>query len=106
MQDRQDSDSSVLSHSPSLLLLMVRALTCCTPYCTYLTHFFSFMFFRYILGDPNGEHVRIDGFTQRKVKGKEMLAPSASSLALKLMNRCKARARKSQYTNTQRLTTA
>ena len=42
------------------------------------------MVFRYILGDPNGEHVRIDGFTQRK--GKEMLASSASSLALKLMN--------------------
>ena len=47
------------------------------------------MVFRYsflILGDPNGEHVRIDGFTQRQVKGKEVLALSASSLALKLMD--------------------
>ena len=47
------------------------------------------MVFRYsflILGDPNGEHVRIDGFTQRQVKGKEVLTLSASSLALKLMD--------------------
>lgn len=36
--------------------------------------------------DHNGEHVRIDGFTQRQVKGKEVLASSASSLALKLMD--------------------
>ena len=39
-----------------------------------------------ILGDPRGEHIKIDGFTQRQVKGKEVLASNASSLALKLMD--------------------
>ena len=39
-----------------------------------------------ILGDPHGDHVKIDGFTQRQVKGKEVLASNESSLALKLMD--------------------
>ena len=39
-----------------------------------------------ILGDPRSEHMKIDGFTQRQVKGKEVLASTASSLALKLMD--------------------
>ena len=30
--------------------------------------------------------MKIDGFTQRQVKGKEVLASTASSLALKLMD--------------------
>lgn len=39
-----------------------------------------------ILGDPRDEHMKIDGFTQRQVKGKEVLVSNASSLALKLMD--------------------
>lgn len=67
LSDRQDSlesDSSMVSLSPS-------------PAPSHASC---------ILGDHNGEHVRIDGFTQRQVKGKEVLASSASSLALKLMD--------------------
>ena len=67
----------------------------CTPYCIcssfldVLLHtliLFMHIANSCILGDPRGEHIKIDGFTQRQVKGKEVLASNASSLALKLMD--------------------
>lgn len=39
-----------------------------------------------ILGDPRGDHVKVEGFTQRQVKGKEVLASDETTLALKLMD--------------------
>ena len=39
-----------------------------------------------VLGDPRGDRIKVEGFTQRQVKGKEVLASDATSLALKLMD--------------------
>jgi len=38
-----------------------------------------------LLGDPRGERVVIQGFTQSQVRGLEVSATSAGGLALKLM---------------------
>ena len=85
IQDRQDSlesDSSVVSLSPSPA--PSHGKDCFMLYSLFILHFFHAA--SCILGDPTGEHVKIEGFTQRQVKGKEVLASSASSLALKLMD--------------------
>ena len=39
-----------------------------------------------ILGDLRGDHIKVEGYTQRQVKGKEVLASDAAALALKLMD--------------------
>ena len=72
MQDRQESvESDKFSLSPSpvfMCKIFVLLANCC------------------LLGDPLGDNVKIEGCTQRQVKGKEVLASDSTALALKLMD--------------------